>query len=318
MKVKQLVLLVSILMIIGVSAFIYYYMIAKSPFSNLPLFPWEQSENDLRFLYSFGDKDGENSLRSPLSIAINDQGKCFVVDNIAGQINVYDPNGKYLYHIGKQGAKPGELTLPVGIAVDAGLIYVTEPTLGRIQVFKSNGEYSHTLLENANETPVGIRMTEEGTILYTDVRNSRIVEVDLQGNEIVTFGKAGDGEGEFQYPNDLEIDKNNRIYVSDSNNGRIQVFNRSGQYLFQFDGSSDNTQKMSLPRGLAFDRYNRLLVIDTLSNHVRVFDQANQPLFTHGQRGTEERSLQFPNGIRIDNNKIYIVDRENRRVQVFN
>ena len=50
---------------------------------------------------------------------------------------------------------------------------------------------------------------------------------DDQGRLLLAFGSPGAGRGQFWLPNEIFIDRNDRIYVSDSQNQRVQVF----QYL---------------------------------------------------------------------------------------
>ncbi|TLX90970.1 MAG: hypothetical protein E6K94_05125 [Thaumarchaeota archaeon] len=44
------------------------------------------------------------------------------------------------------------------------------------------------------------------------------------GNFILKWGSKGTGDGEFNGPAGLSIDRNDKIYVTDKNNNRIQVF----------------------------------------------------------------------------------------------
>jgi DNA-binding beta-propeller fold protein YncE len=51
---------------------------------------------------------------------------------------------------------------------------------------------------------------------------------------------------------------------------------------------------------------------------VQVFDREGQLLYFFGQRGTALGQFQLPAGVFIDHNdRIYVVDSYNRRVQVF-
>jgi DNA-binding beta-propeller fold protein YncE len=47
---------------------------------------------------------------------------------------------------------------------------------------------------------------------------------DSEGSFLYSFGKQGQGAGEFWMPAGIHIDKEDRIYVADSYNARIQVF----------------------------------------------------------------------------------------------
>ena len=47
--------------------------------------------------------------------------------------------------------------------------------------------------------------------------------VDINGNNMMSFGKSGTKYGEFNFPLDIIVDES-QLYVSDGKNYRIQVF----------------------------------------------------------------------------------------------
>jgi hypothetical protein len=47
---------------------------------------------------------------------------------------------------------------------------------------------------------------------------------DLKGQSLTRFGSRGYGPGQFNYPNDVTLDKQGRIYVSDRENDQVQVW----------------------------------------------------------------------------------------------
>jgi sugar lactone lactonase YvrE len=73
------------------------------------------------------------------------------------------------------------------------------------------------------------------------------------------WGKRGFGEGRFQKPRAMTIDKKDQIYVVDMT-GRIQVFSVDGEYLRSWRTPQIETGK---PCGLSIDRDGNLLVADT-------------------------------------------------------
>ncbi|MEE8605115.1 MAG: NHL repeat-containing protein, partial [Candidatus Aminicenantaceae bacterium] len=64
--------------------------------------------------------------------------------------------------------------------------------------------------------PSDIAVDEEGNVFVLDSGNHRIQKFDPQGNFLASFGRRGQGPGEFQYPQSLDIDKNGFMYISDS------------------------------------------------------------------------------------------------------
>lgn len=319
MKIKHLVIVLSIIVVGTSGVFLSLYYKKVSLFDKLPILSLNRNINEIQALYSFGNGEG-NYLQQPLDIEIDSKGKSFVLDSKAQEVKVYDLNGKLLYSFGKGGEKKESLIAPSAIAFHDGFVLVSEPAVGRIQAFSYEGEFVKTYFAtpyNEKYSPVGMVSLDNQTLLFTDVAKHRIVEIDSTGKVISTFGKPGAKEGEFAYPQDITIDKNKQIYVADSNNGRVQVFNQAREYVLTIDGTKSNKEKMSLPRGIAIDSLNRLIVVDTLANQIRFFELTGEPIFEYGEHGVEDGQLNFPNGISLFGKKIYVVDRENQRVQVF-
>jgi sugar lactone lactonase YvrE len=73
------------------------------------------------------------------------------------------------------------------------------------------------------------------------------------------WGKRGFGDGRFQKPRAMAIDRHDEIYIVDMT-GRIQVFDADGKYLRGWRVPQIETGK---PCGLSFDRDDHLLVADT-------------------------------------------------------
>jgi hypothetical protein len=63
--------------------------------------------------------------------------------------------------------------------------------------------------------------------------NSRVAELDKDGNWVKSFGGPGSGPGQFNTAHNIGIDAQNNIYVADRGNRRIQVFDTDGKFLRQ-------------------------------------------------------------------------------------
>ncbi|MNL77741.1 NHL repeat protein [compost metagenome] len=57
-----------------------------------------------------------------------------------------------------------------------------------------------------------------------DTGNNRVQRFDRDGRFISEFGNAGRGNGQFDRPYGIDIDKDGYIYVADTGNKRIQKF----------------------------------------------------------------------------------------------
>jgi DNA-binding beta-propeller fold protein YncE len=83
--------------------------------------------------------------------------------------------------------------------------------------------------------PTDIAWLPDGTFFISDgYVNTRVVKFDKNGKFLMTWGTRGTGNGQFNTPHSVTIDRNRRVYVSDRANSRIQVFDENGKYLDQF------------------------------------------------------------------------------------
>ncbi len=77
--------------------------------------------------------------------------------------------------------------------------------------------------------PVDVTVDSEGNIYVLDQGNNRVQKFDHSGNYLATFGREGQGPGEFKGPTSLAVDQNGNVYVGDEQNKRIQVFFPDGR-----------------------------------------------------------------------------------------
>nr|MDA3786894.1 NHL repeat-containing protein [Desulfobacula sp.] len=150
--------------------------------------------------------------------------------------------------------------------------------------------------------------------------NNKIKIFDNNGKFISSFGRKGNGTGEFLFPLGIDIDDKNRIYIADSQNHRVQIFNSKGGFLSQIKIKS-KTGKPADPTDVAVDETrNQCYVVDNDNHIIFVYDLSTFNLIkTFGKPGTGKREFRYPFLIALDKDKyLYIVDVINTRVKVLN
>ena len=80
------------------------------------------------FLRMFSDGGQGKLLNEPVGIAIDASDMVYVSEcNWGHRISVFTSEGQFVTSFGKAGKKPGEFTLPCGLAVDdCGVVYVCD------------------------------------------------------------------------------------------------------------------------------------------------------------------------------------------------
>ena len=72
--------------------------------------------------------------------------------------------------------------------------------------------------------PRGIAIDAEERLYVADALAHTIDVYDLKGRSLTQFGSRGFGPGQFNYPNDIALDKGGRIYITDRENNQVQVW----------------------------------------------------------------------------------------------
>src|SRR5262249_49634116 len=75
-----------------------------------------------------------------------------------------------------------------------------------------------------------------------------------------SFGRAGTGPGEFNRPEGLCVDAQDRLYVADSCNHRIQVFSSDGKFLRSYGKPGKGPGELSYPYDICVDSMGRQYV----------------------------------------------------------
>ena len=166
--------------------------------------------------------------------------------------------------------------------------------------------------------PHDLIVTQEGTLLLTDVGNDKIHELDENGSLIRSFGSRGTANGQFTDPVELAIGTNNRIYVADSNNHRIQILERNGTFVKAFGTNGTGDGQFNKPRGLAISSENEVFVSEEGNHRIQVFDANGTFLRKWGSQGSLEGQMNKPHSLEVDDDgSVFVSDYENKRVNVF-
>ena len=113
-------------------------------------------------------------------------------------------------------------------------------------------------------------LTADGNVLIGDSGNHRVQKFTLDGKYISQFGSFGDGEGQFNLPWGIGVDKEGMIYVADWRNDRIQQFNSNGEWQASFGQSGDGVGQFNRPSDVTVDEEGLIYVADRQNDRVQV------------------------------------------------
>ena len=174
---------------------------------------------------SWGSKPGE--FYSPCGVRVH-QNRVYVCDLHNGRIQLFDLELSFITSFDTKGSGQGQFDRPSDLAFDSqGNIYVSEYGNSRVQVVDPNGHYVRQFDNKRGpgelNCPEGIQIAHD-CVYVSDCDNHRIAVFQLSGAFLTSFGKGGNGRGEFRCPRGIMFDCNGFLYVCDWLNHRIQVF----------------------------------------------------------------------------------------------
>lgn len=99
---------------------------------------------DLRIGKAEGDEP--YMFAAPVALEVDATGRLYVLDAQASQLRTFSADGKHVRSVGGQGAGPGELKQPMGMAAAPdGALWVVDPGNGRFTVFDTSGAVRETV-----------------------------------------------------------------------------------------------------------------------------------------------------------------------------
>jgi len=160
----------------------------------------------------------------PTDVAWDAAGDIFVSDGyVNSRVVKYDKDGAWVKAWGKRGAAPGEFHTPHSIVADAkGNVYVGDRENRRIQVFDSNGNFLKQWTNVGAPWALCITPGPQQFIYSSDSVPGRIYKLDLNGNLLGAFGKAGKPLGQFGWVHEMACPSENVLFVAELLNWRVQ------------------------------------------------------------------------------------------------
>lgn len=311
--------LLAILLIL-LAALLYFLLTGRPPTNVIPV-PELGKPSYLFSIYGGGDT---GRLQKPLGVAVNSkEGNIYVADTLNGRVVAFNMQGNPLFSFKK--IKGGSLRSPNYIAVNPknSNVYVSDPGYAAIYIFDKKGKFVKQFIPNNNKkfpwVPLGMAFDDEGNLYVADKGLNRVVTFNQSGKRLLSFGKSGlvknikEKPGQMYFPNSLAVSSEGDIYVSDGNNQRVQVFDSKGKF-------KQIIAVKGLPRGIGIIEEGSsagIYVVNVFDHQIQVFDDKGDALFTFGELGQGEGEFRYPNDLAIAGNRLYIVDRENDRVQVW-
>ncbi|MCJ7582005.1 MAG: 6-bladed beta-propeller [Candidatus Aminicenantes bacterium] len=143
---------------------------------------------------------------------------------------------------------------------------------------------------------ISFNTDEEGNFYVTDFANTKIVKYTPNGEYILSFGRKGQGPGEFQNMSVTRFDKDGFLYVTDSTNRRISFFNKNGEFIRQIHLSERFIDLYINSESLYVGRKWDMLQEEKAMKQISVFGLFNSDLEIMEEIYTDEIATPLPSG----------------------
>jgi DNA-binding beta-propeller fold protein YncE len=149
-----------------------------------------------------------------------------------------------------------------------------------------------------------------------------MIVFDSKGKYLRSWGRNPDGKSMFGNPHGLRVDKDNNVWITDNGDHQVMKFTNEGQLLLTLGikGKAGTDEKtFNRPTDIAFAPNGDFYVSDGYGNsRVVKFSKEGKYLLTWGKPGSGPGEFHIPHSVGVDSKgTVYVSDRENNRIQIF-
>ena len=187
--------------------------------------------------------------------------------------------------------------------------------------------YSYRLVKNWGRLPddwdfmevAGVAVDSKDNVFVFNRGEHPVIVFDVAGNFLYSWG-----EGDFPRAHGIHIDSGDNVFLTDDGGHFVRKYDSHGRLLLEIGSPGQPSPYMS---GLPFNRCTHtalspegeIYVSDGYNNaRIHKYTPDGRHLFSWGEPGTGEGQFNIAHNIVTDaDGWVYVADRENHRIQVF-
>ena len=224
-------------------------------------------------LRSFGRKgDQQGEFNYPTGIAFHND-KIIVADRGNNRVQLFSSKGEYLGQFGGEGSRDHQLKSTHGLSVNSdGNVIVADSHNQLVKIFSLGGQFLRKIGTDSSFNFPFHCIQQENYFIVSDSDDNSIKVFNKDGKFLYSFGKKGDGDGEFNEPSCLSVNKAGQLMVCDRENNRVQVFELSGKFVTKFGAKGTKTGEFDSPISTAVLSDGRVVVSDYTNDRIQIFE----------------------------------------------
>ena len=176
---------------------------------------------------------------------------------------------------GGKGNFDHQLDYPHGLSVDnKGNIIVADRYNESIKIFSPDGHYLCKFRDEGSLTFPSHYVQYDKYLIVSDANEHCIKVFAGNGNFLHKFGNKGEGDGEFNNPRHLSVNKVGHLMVYETSNHRVLVFELSGKFVTKFGskGNKEGEFNTVISTAVLSNGRIRVVVPDYLTHCIHIFE----------------------------------------------
>lgn len=204
----------------------------------------------------------DNILRKPRHLTVDEMGNIYVADITVHHISetadpkiyVFAPcvfkfssTGEHqdTYFVDPVDDKPG-VVIPAKLMID------------------DNGKTAFGIQPTGYDRALRVALNAQNQLYIMDAKRGRIHKFDTDGKKLLTFGRYGAGDGEFDKDaSDITVDSLGNVFVADTGNHRVVKFSSDGEYISSFGQKGRDNGEFVKPTAIVALPTGHILVKDS-------------------------------------------------------
>ena len=208
-----------------------------------------------------GPESPDNILRKPGHLAVGSMGNIYVADVTAHHIaDSTDPKVYMFAPCIYKFSRTGELLDTYFVdPVDVHPKVILPANL----IIDEEGKASFAIQPKGHDRALRVALNAQNELYVLDAELGHVHKFNAEGEKLITFGRYGAGEGEFDTDAaDIAIDARGNVLIADTGNHRIVRFDAAGKPLDSFGREGRGNGEFMKPMALATLPTGEILVKD--------------------------------------------------------